>query len=483
MQLDSAAVNAVPSRSFWRGPWPWVIAAALLAVVALVRWREEKTRMVDPRPVGTADDIAAFKQRTDTNVLFILIDTLRAQHLRTYGYVRPTSPFLDFLASQGVRFARQMSQSSWTKCSMASLWTGLYPQHSGVTRFDDVIPQEARTAAEVFREAGFRTAGIWRNGWVEGYFGFNQGFDVYTRPNMRTAPPELRRKNPTLLQGGTDMDAVEEAAEFLRINKSDRWLLYLHLMDVHEYTYDEETAKFGTNYRDVYDNAVLHVNQVLDALFAVLYREGLLANTVIIIGSDHGEAFGERETEGHARDVYPEVTEVPLVVGLPFRLAKPVVVPQRTGNVDLWPTVLDLFGLPPLEGVDGKSRMPEILAAARGEPGPPDDGSVIAHLDQTWGQRVETRSPNIALSQSSFRYVQFRNPKGRAREELFDADRDPEERENRIEAEADVAKRLREQVDAYLAGDSRWKEKPDRLKLDEMQLNQLRALGYAIPGK
>ena len=476
-------MNAVPSRSFWRGPWPWVIAAALLAVVALVRWREEKTRMVDPRPVGTADDIAAFKQRKDTNVLFILIDTLRAQHLRTYGYVRPTSPFLDFLASQGVRFGRQMSQSSWTKCSMASLWTSLYPQHSGVTRFDDVISPEAKTAAEAFRDAGFRTAGVWRNGWVEGYFGFNQGFDVYTRPSMRTQSLALRRQNPTLLTGGTDMDAVEEASEFLRINKTDRWLLYLHLMDVHEYTYDEATAQFGTNYADIYDNAVLHVNQVLDAMFAVLYREGLLANTLIIVAADHGEAFGERESEGHARDVYPEVTEVPLVFGFPFRLPKPVVVPERTANIDIWPTVLDLLGLPPLENVDGKSRMPEILAAARGEPGPPEDGTVIAHLDQTWGQRVDTRSPNVAIAERSFRYVQFRNPKGRTHEELFDRDRDPKERENRIEAEADVAKRLREKVDAYLESGPAWKDKPERLKLDEMQLNQLRALGYAVPGK
>jgi arylsulfatase A-like enzyme len=171
------------------------------------------------------------------------------------------------------------------------------------------------------------------------------------------------------------------------------------------------------------------------------------------------------------------------VIGLPFRMAAPVVVSQRTANVDIWPTLLDLFGLPALEGVDGKSRMPEILAAARGEAGPPDDSAVIAHLDQTWGQRVETRSPNIALGQSSFRYMQFRNPKGRTEEELFDASRDPTELENRIEAEAEVAKRMREHVDAYLAGDSRWKDKPDRLKLDEMQLNQLRALGYALPAR
>src|SRR4029077_8025880 len=109
------------------------------------------------------------------------------------------------IALNGVRFARQLSQSSWTKCSMASLWTGLYPQHSGVTRFEDVIPQQARTAAEVFHDAGFRTAGIWRNGWVESYFGFDQGFDVYTRPNSRDLPVEVARENPTVTARGTDL--------------------------------------------------------------------------------------------------------------------------------------------------------------------------------------------------------------------------------------------------------------------------------------
>jgi len=78
---------------------------------------------------------------------------------------------------------------------MASIWTALYPQHSGVTRFDDVLPADAKTAAEVFHDAGFRTAGIWRNGWVESYFGFGQGFDVYTRPSFRSAPMQLRREN------------------------------------------------------------------------------------------------------------------------------------------------------------------------------------------------------------------------------------------------------------------------------------------------
>ncbi|TMA30627.1 MAG: hypothetical protein E6J87_17670 [Deltaproteobacteria bacterium] len=217
--LESRAVNWVPTRRFWRGPWPWVIGAAMLAlaVVAPLARKQNSEPLVDPRPIGTADDIAALSQRKDLNVLFVLIDTLRASRLRTYGYGRPTSPFFDLIASQGVRFDRHLSQSSWTKCSMASLWTGLYPQRVGVTRFEDVVPQQAKTAAEIFHDAGFRTAGIWRNGWVEGYFGFDQGFDVYTRPNPPNVPAEYLRANPTVTSRGNDLDVVDTAGEFLRI--------------------------------------------------------------------------------------------------------------------------------------------------------------------------------------------------------------------------------------------------------------------------
>jgi arylsulfatase A-like enzyme len=386
------------------------------------------------------------------------------------------------LASQGLRYGRELSQSSWTKCSMASMWTALFPQHSGVTRFDDVIPEEAKTAVEIFKDAGFRTAGIWRNGWVEGYFGFGQGFDLYTRPAHHSQTTGQFRANPTLTVGGTDLDVVDSAAEFLRVYGHERWFLYLHMMDVHEYMYTAESARFGSNYADVYDNAVLHVNQVLAELFSTLYHGGYLDHTLLIIASDHGEAFGERGSEGHARNVYPEVTEVPLIISFPFRLAKPAVVTQRTMNVDLWPTVLALLGLPPLEGVDGRSRVPEILAAVRGEPGPTDDTVAIAHLDQTWGQRVDKTAPNVAVAEHGFRFVEFRRPNGTKREQLFDARRDAKELEDRIADEPDVAAKMRERVDQYLASGPKWKTGPS-LELNEIQLDQLRALGYAVPAR
>ena len=109
----------------------------------------------DDRPVGTIQDVAKLRDREDLNVLFILVDTLRADRLSSYGYERQTSPVLDYVAATGLRFARHRAQSSWTKTSMASLWSGFYPTRTGVLTHRDAVSPAATMPAEVFRENGF----------------------------------------------------------------------------------------------------------------------------------------------------------------------------------------------------------------------------------------------------------------------------------------------------------------------------------------
>jgi arylsulfatase A-like enzyme len=194
-------------------------AAAMLALIAfaLVRLLIGAGDR-DPRPRGALEDVLALRERSDLNVLFILVDTLRADRLGAYGYERDTSPNLDALAATGIRFAEQVSQSSWTKCSMASLWTGLYPVRTRVLRAYDVISPEARMPAEVFQEAGFRTAAIWRNGWIDPNFGFSQGFEIYLSPrSQRSRGARLvRLENPNVSLDGDDADILDSAREFLR---------------------------------------------------------------------------------------------------------------------------------------------------------------------------------------------------------------------------------------------------------------------------
>ncbi len=458
--------------------WPWLLAAAVIVVVFVSTFTQINLPG-DWRPRGGADEIAALHQRRDVNLLFVLVDTLRSDRLGSYGYARDTSPEIDRLAAGGIRFAHHLSQSSWTKCSMASLWSSLFPAKNGVTRFDDILSADAQLPAEVLREAGFRTVGIYRNGWVAPTFGFDQGFDVYTRPTIGPRPPALRQANPTVSDRGTDEDAVSSALEFLRVRGRERWFLYLHLMDVHEYTYDEQSALFGGAISDVYDNAVRWTDSVLGVLFAELAAQGYAENTIVVIAADHGEAFLERGFEGHARNVYPEVTTVPFVISLPFRLDPGLVIDARTSNVDIWPTLFDLLGLTVPADADGRSLVPVVLATARGEPSPTSDPIGIAHLDQNWGQRRRKPAPNVAVREGPLRYVRVTAPDA-TEEQLFDVQGDPIEIHDRAAERPDDVARLRAIVDGYLAAPPRWGA-PERRELEEMELNQLRALGYAVP--
>jgi len=433
----------------------------------------------NPRPVGGAAEIATLSEREDLNVLFVLIDTLRADRLSTYGYSRETSPNIDALAATGVRFAQNLSQSSWTKCSMASLWTGSYPARTGVTRSPQKVADAVRMPAEILNDAGFRTFAIWRNGWIRPAFGFSQGFEVYHSPRATPVPKNVRRERPAASIVGTDQDTVFSAMEFLRAHGDERWFLYVHLMDVHQYVYDEESALFGNTYSDIYDNSIRWTDRVLGSLIDTLDKRGLRENTLIVLAADHGEAFGEHGREGHARDVYGEVTTTPLIMSFPFRLEPGVVVETPSENVDIWPTLLDLLGLSALDDADGDSRRREILAAINGTPAPEraDDGPRFAHLDQSWGRSKKKPRPMVSVSDGRFRLVR---PEGGAPGALYDKVEDPMEQVDLASERPEVLARMTKLVEDYLAQPlAEWASDAE-VEISPEELEQLRALGYQV---
>ena len=237
---------------------------------------------------------------------------------------------------------------------------------------------------------------------------------------------------------------------------------------------------FGASYLDIYDNSIRWTDGTIGILLEILSELGHLENTLIAVASDHGEAFLERGFEGHARRVYRETTEVPFLLSLPFRLEPGIVVDARTQNVDVWPTILDLLGLEPPEGIDGRSRLPDILSSVSGEA--PDDGGriAIADLDQHWARRGSDPLHTIAVVEDTFRYVRVEQADGDQRTEgLFDARDDPRERRNRATEEPETLERLRAAADDYYQTEPSWGEAPTR-EISELELNLLRALGYKI---
>jgi arylsulfatase A-like enzyme len=463
-------------------PWFYFGLAGLLAVAALLSQLEIH---LPSRPSGGLEEIGRLRERDDVNVLFVLIDTLRSDRVGSYGYARPTTPTLDILAQYGVRFDRVEAQSTWTKASMASLWTGLYPMRTGVTRFRHALPSEAVHPAERFREAGFRTGGVWRNGWVANNFGFDQGFDLYVRPLPSRTPERMERRSPSThpLQGN-DFDATEAALEFILAHAQERFFLYVHYMDVHQYMYDQEAAKlaFGTSYSDAYDSAITWVDRNVARLVQELQELDLLRRTLIVIASDHGEGFYEHGREGHAETLYREVSEVPLIFSLPFVLEPGLVVKPLVRNVDIWPTVLDLLGLPPLPDVDGRSLVPLIEAAARGGGESDDTGQAPSHalsyLDRswgTWGENERDPDPLVSIRRGPLRLI-FPAADSETGE-LFDHSSDPQEQHNLLSARPEQAAELRRESERWLSESIPWGATPE-VEIDEIYAQQLRALGY-----
>jgi arylsulfatase A-like enzyme len=435
------------------------------------------------REVAPATELAKLRDRDDLNVVFILIDTLRADRLGGYGYERDTSPIIDSLGSSGVVFERVVSQSSWTKSSMASLWTGTNPANNGVLRYKHALPAEAKMPAEIFSDAGIRTAGIWRNGWVAPNFGFDQGFDMYVRPKPGQERAQIQRNTPgrNPLQG-TDEDLLNSAAEFLDTFGHDRFFLYLHFMDVHQYLFDEEAAKFGTSYSDAYDQAINWTDRLVGALVGNLADMDLLDRTLIVIASDHGEAFQEHGFEGHARNLHREVVYVPLILSLPFLLEPGVRVDSTVANVDVLPTILDIMGLPALPNADGRSLLPLIEEAAGVEPSGPTDGlerPIYSQIDRRWGRPSAESDPLVGVTDGTKRFfLPIKHPENAS---LFDWETDPAELDNLIETDTATSESMRALADAYLEGaTSPWGVEVKEVELDALRLEQLRALGYVV---
>jgi arylsulfatase A-like enzyme len=465
---------------------------ALLLALSLALILAGLSRVIDirtpNRPTGSWEGIRKLASRDDLNVVFVLIDTLRADRLSAYGYERPTSPVIAGLADSGVRFATTLAQSTWTKCSMASLWSATYPVTNQITRWPHGVPEAMQSPAELLQQAGFRTVGIWRNGWVAPNFGFAQGFDLYFKPTVHARPPQLAQNNPSAAQlPGTDHGLTMAAVEFLQSAGDERFLLHLHYMDVHQYVYDA-SADFGTGYSDIYDNSIRWVDANVGTIVATLQEKELMERTLLVISSDHGEAFNEHRREGHAKNLYRETTNVPLVIALPFRLNEGIVVETPVENVDIWPTILDLLGLDAMPHAEGRSLVPLMEASAQGTEDPSAPAAqrpVFAYLDRSWGIRGAAPRPMASISKDGYRLMRHldRDATGLAEDgvELYDVAADPDELNDLSEQNPEEVARLEAVLEEFLARPRSGWGPPEEVAVSDMELGQLRALGYALP--
>jgi len=326
-----------------------------------------------------ADSGAESSSSDRPNVVVYLIDALRADHLGCYGYQHPVSPHIDQFAEQAILFERAQAQTSWTRASVASIFTGLMPQVHSANDDDDALSESVTTIAEFLRTSGYQTGGFTANGNAGPNVGFAQGFDVFQH------------------FGAARSEALNsEALSWLQGLAEDRpFFLWLHAVDPHEpymppddlrrrfapmvtdpdlgsvarvlsITRNSEVLTEGmiSDLLSLYDAEIAANDRSLGALLGELRARGLYDDTLIIVVSDHGEEFYDHGGWTHGKTLYAEQLDIPLIVKLPgIRAGERI--SQVVQHVDILPTILDVVGLGRPMGIQGKSLMALLLEEGR----------------------------------------------------------------------------------------------------------------------
>jgi len=269
------------------------------------------------------------------NVILITIDTLRADHLGSYGYRRDTTPNIDKLAQKGVLYEYAYSQAPWTMPSMSSMHTSYYPTQIKIKSIKSKIHDNFITLAEFLRNNFYKTSAVISNIVVSEIFGFSQGFETYDQTPLR-ARDEL-----------TSHLVTDKALEYIADNRDNKFFLWLHYMDPHsnyihhpQFNYAQDyNGLLGKNVhsgdlnkirrsldnadleyiKDLYDEEISYTDMQIGRVLDSLSDYGLENNTVVIITADHGEELMDRNRFGHNKTLYQELIHVPLIIYMPSR--------------------------------------------------------------------------------------------------------------------------------------------------------------------
>ncbi len=436
------------------------------------------------------------------NVVLILLDTLRADHLSSYGHEHETTPVLDAL--KAARFRRTYAPAHWTAPSTASLLTGLHPVSHRTTGLGSVLSEDAVTLAELLADEGYVTGHITGNFVASEAFGFTQGADwaisEATLPQARLMPCSLGRVLARKLAPLTRAVHLNDWADRFFDSVDDRrFFLYLHYKDPHQpyvppppydTLFDEKfggrvivdpairrhwpiTERERENMVARYDGAIRYLDDALGRVFARLDAMGVRDETLIVITSDHGEEFQDHDGWLHGRTLYEETTRVPLLVSYPPLVADTVDVPETVSLLDVLPTILDVTGTDHPPGLQGRSLLPLLGGASDG------DGSGGGISGAPRGFLLDgTKTERMAYVEGDWKLARRVMPDGEVRLALYDLKNDPAERINLAGKRKDVADRLLAALQAAIERYRAVELTSEQKQLDPAEAERLRALGY-----
>jgi len=396
------------------------------------------------------------------NLILISIDTLRADHLGCYGYGRPTSPAIDALADQGVRFERVMAQSPWTLPSHVSLVTGLYPHRNGVTTTRNKVDAGVPTLGGLLARAGYVSGALTNSEWLTRRQGFDAGFSHFEYVS------EFIGYNIT----NVGAEITDKAIRWIKENEHQPFFLLVHYYDVHSDYEPEEPyrgmfvdpaysgdingrtpqlvqVRRGTrriaddeveHLVNLYDGEIRQLDDQIGRLLQFLERRGRARDTYVVLVSDHGEEFMEHGGILHGMTMYEEVIAVPLILRGPG-IPAGVTVSTLTQVVDVVPTALGLLGVEcdhTLDGIDLRDHW---------IPGGQAPRDRVAFAEADW----RNAEPDIKRMVRTPRYKLIYDRHSHVRK-LYDLQDDPGEKHNVAAKQQEVTNGLMRLLRAFQSG-------------------------------
>lgn len=439
-------------------------------------------------------------------IIVYLMDTLRADKVGALGSNQGLTPAIDAFAAGATVFEDAIAQAPWTKPSVASIFTGQFPRVHRIVTMAGVLPDSALTLAELFQQHGYATGAVVTNGLVDADFGFDQGFDHFVREHGRAPDvPGLTgfRADKPAIDSDIAQAAVWPWLDALGPRSGQAadapFLLYVHVLDPHTPHFPpkpffdrfvpeldrtdlgsmesvramDELAKRGerpdarerAQLETLYDAEIAHNDYQFGLFLDELRRRGIYDEALIVLVSDHGEAFWEHGQRGHGKGLWEELLRIPLIVKAPHQ-ERPQRVTALAQHVDLLPTFADYAGIPRPPGLHGESLRGPIELGDRARTGAPPVLGVSHGANGT------------AIRQGRWKLVKHAGPDRPL--ELYDLEVDPDETRNLARDHPIQVRYLLEEVariEARTAGPAAV-SRPEERAMSAEKTAELRALGY-----
>jgi choline-sulfatase len=359
------------------------------------------------------------------NVVLITIDTLR-HDLGYAGYPKPITPHLDALAARSAVFERAYATASYTPKSLGPLLIGRYGSETArdYEHYTTFYPKNVFVAERVHAGGGYSFAAMCHH-----YFrwktGFDQGFDRF---DVSAVAPGAKDNDDSVTSDRLSDTAIALLDDPENVRPERRFFAWFHYLDPHMlYVRHEGAPSFKPApgqkehfRRAAYDGEVWFTDEQVGRVLDHIAKKAWAADTVVIVTSDHGEAFGEKDFQGHGRELWEPVVRVPLLIHVPGE--KPRQVAVKRSHIDLVPTILDLMGIP----VEGEPLRGTSLKADLTSDGPLEERDV--YMDMPKGPFNEARRAIIVGPTPGLKLIDF----GDDRYELYDLATDPGERRSVI---------------------------------------------------